>query len=365
MKFSCVKEKILDAVQKAEKVSGRNVSLPILSCLLIKTENNQIVISSTNLDLGINIKVPAKIEKSGVFAVPASLLVSGITNLSGDENLDFELIDSLVKISSGKNKISIKTNPHEDFPQIPKSNLEGFIINPSVLIEGFKSVWYSASFSSIKPELSSVFVFQSGDELFFVATDSFRLAEKRIKIKKIENFPGVLIPYKNVSEIVKIIDGVKGDIKITIDKAQISLESESFYLVSRIIEGNFPDYKQIIPKEPTTVVNVLKQDLIQSLKLAQVFSDNFNQVNISVDSNTKTLNVSSKNTDKGDNSSEIKIDIKGESVSLNFNQKYLNECFSSITSDSLVLKFNGNNKALILTGSKDIGFQYLVMPMNR
>ena len=219
--------------------------------------------------------------------------------------------------------------------------------------------------SEIKPEIGSVYIYPEEDILFFVSTDSFRLAEKKIKLKQRLSFDGILIPYKNIVEIIKIFEGVNEDLKISLQKNQISFSSENIYLTSRVVDGNFPDYKQIIPKNPTTKAVVLKQDFISSLKISNIFSDKFNQVIISIKPNEKIFEIESKNIDIGENTTLLSGALSGENVSANFNYKYILDCFQSISGDSLSLELNGNNKPMILRGVGDSSFLYLVMPMNR
>jgi DNA polymerase-3 subunit beta len=137
------------------------------------------------------------------------------------------------------------------------------------------------------------------------------------------------------------------------------------YLVSRLIDGSFPDYKQIIPKHFGTTATVLKNDLINSIKTSNIFSDSLNQVKLKVDVKNKSLNIESKNNDIGESQESISASVSGDDIELNFNSKYIIDCIQSIPSDSLVLNFGGPGKPLAINGSTDKSFLYIVMPMNR
>ncbi|MCX6717957.1 MAG: DNA polymerase III subunit beta [Candidatus Taylorbacteria bacterium] len=366
MKIECIKEKLHMAVSKAEKVVSKNLNLPVLSCLLFETKGNNLIIRSTNLDLGLEISIPVKVEQEGKVAIPAQVLSSFLNNLSDDKNIVLETVENTLKIYSSSSEANIKTLSTDDFPTVPMID-EGKTckISSRDLISGIKSVIYSSSTSSVKPELSSVYIYSHGDEgLVFVATDSFRLAEKTIKTRKVIDLPGVLIPFKNASDILKIFDDVDEEIEINSTKNQISFNFNGLYLVSRVIDGNFPDYKQILPKERKTKVTVLKQDLINSLKISNIFSDNFNQINIVV-KNGKNIQIKTKNLNIGENTNKIEADIEGEEIEANFNYRYIVDCLGSIASDSIILSLNGINKPLVIQGSSDKTFTYLVMPMNR
>jgi DNA polymerase-3 subunit beta len=366
MKIECVKEKLHIAVSKAEKIVGKNINLPVLSCLLFETKGNNLIIRSTNLDLGLEISIPVKIEEAGKIAVPATIISSFLNNLTDDKNIILETIENTLKVSTSTSEANIKILSPEDFPTVPMIDSEKTCkINSKDLISGIKSVIYSASLSSVKPELSSVYIYSQDDNLIFVATDSFRLAEKIIKIKKNIELNNVLIPFKNALDILKIIDNIDTEIEINSTKNQISFVLNGMYLVSRVIDGVFPDYKQILPKEEKTKVILLKQDLINSLKISNIFSDNFNQMNISVKNGEKTIKVKTKNNNIGENTNKIDANIDGEDIEVNFNYKYITDCLPSITSDSVSLSFNGVNRPLVVRGTSDKTFTYLVMPMNR
>jgi DNA polymerase-3 subunit beta len=309
--------------------------------------------------------VPAKIEKEGVVAIRSDILSSLFSILSGDQLVSFELINNNLSVKTKLNTIILKSIPNEDFPTIPVIQGEELLIPAKKFLEGIKSVYYSASISEIKPEIGSVYIYPEDDLLVFVATDSFRLAEKKVKIKQKLSFGGILIPFKNTIEIIKVLDSIEGDIKITLQKNQISFSSTNVYLTSRIIDGSFPDYKQIIPKNPTTEATLLKQDFISSLKISNIFSNKFNEVTFNIKPLEKVFEIEAKNTDIGENITLIGAAISGENVLLNFNYKYIIDCFLSVTADSLVLEFNGNNRPMIIRPVGDSSFMYLVMPMNR
>lgn len=365
MKLECSMEKIKNALLLVDKITGKNLSLPVLSSVLWVATNKTLKLRATNLNLGIEIEIPAKIEKEGVVAIKSDTLSSLFSTLQGDISVSFELVNDNLLVKTKTNNIILKSIPNEDFPTIPIITGEEFYISSKKFIEGIKSVYYSASISEIKPEIGSIYIYPDGDLVVFAATDSFRLAEKKIKTKQRLSFGGILIPFKNTLEIIKTLDGVDEEIKITIQKNQISFSTNSIYLTSRIVDGSFPDYKQIIPKNNTTEAVVLKQDLISSLKTANVFSDKQNQVTFKIIPGSKMFEIEARNTDVGENKTLIEGALTGEDISLSFNYKYIMECFSSIQEDSLLLGFGGNNRPMVIKPIGDTSFLYLVMPMNR
>ncbi len=366
MKIECLKEKLNIGVGKAERIAGKNINMPILSCLLLETNGNNLIIKSTNLDLGLEISIPVKIIEEGKVAVPAGVLSSFLNNIPDDKSVILETVDTVLRITTSESVANIKTQSSEDFPTIPTiDNGKVCKLSSKDLQNGIKSVIYSASVSSVKPELASVYIYSNEENLFFVATDSFRLAEKSIKLKKKVDLPGILIPFKNSSDILKIFDGIEEEIEINATKNQISFTVSGLYVVSRVIDGMFPDYKQILPKEEKTKVTVLKQDLLNTLKISNIFSDNFNQIKISVKSGIKTIDLETKNSNVGENINKLSAKMEGEPIDVNFNYRYIAECLTSISSDSITLNFNGINRPLVIKGTSDSSFTYLVMPMNR
>lgn len=366
MNIECVKEKLVYAISKAEKVTSKNVSLPILSCLLLEAKDSNLIIRSTNLDLGVEIIIPAKVNKSGKIAISGSIFNNFLINITNEKNISLEESKGNLKISTKNSESLIKTFPVDDFPNIPKiTEGKSFSFGAQTLIKGFKSVMYSSSNSTIRPVLSSVLVLQEDDNMVFVATDSFRLAEKKIGIKKNKDFSQILIPHKNVNEIIRVLDDIKDDVVVSLNENQIALTYNGLYLTSRIIDGAFPDYKQIIPKDIKTDVTILKQDLITSLKVSNIFSDKFSQVVFSVLPRDKKFRITTKNLDVGENVNNIDAVIKGDSLTASFNYKYIVDCFQSIDSDSITLSFSDTNKPLVIRGTSDKSFLYLVMPMNK
>jgi len=366
MNIECIKEKLSYTVLKAERITGKNITLPILSCVLLEAHDSTLTIKATNLDLGMEVSIPVKVIKPGRVAVPGSILSNFISNITNDKNITLEVVGENLKVSTKHNHSIIKSFPTDDFPNIPKVSKENsFTFNVPGLLKGFRSVMYSASVSTIRPVLSSVFLCSEEEGVVFVATDSFRLAEKRMVVKKHKNFNQILIPFKNTGEIIRTLEDIKDDVVVCLNENQISFSYNDLYITSRVIDGVFPDYKQIIPKETKTEVIVLKQDLISGLRISNVFSDKFSQVTFNIKPKEKVFEIVTKNIDIGENTNNIDAVVKGDELSVNFNYKYIIDCFQSIDSDSVSLSFSDSNKPMVVRGVGDGTFLYLVMPMNK
>lgn len=365
MKLNTSVENIKEYIIIAEHGVGKNITLPILSNILLIASGNTLKIRSTNLNIGIEITLAVKIEKDGVCAVPGSTLVSFINSLQPKDIIEFEIINQNLSLKTKHTNTLIKTIPYEDFPTIPKVTGQSFKIKTNLFVQGIQGVLYATAQSDIKPEMASVYVYQKEDSLVFVATDSFRLAEKKIKVKNIYDFQPLLIPNKNGSEIVKVFGNDEGECEIFYSKNQIGITNEHIYFSSRIIDGVFPDYEQIIPKQPTTETIILKQDLLNALKLATVFTDKFNQITFSVKPNKKEFGLFTKNSERGENTIFLTTTLSGETVEVNLSGRYLLDCLQYLSADSVSLSFSGPQKPISIKGISDQTFQYLIMPMNR
>lgn len=365
MKIECVQEKLQKVLSQAEKISSKHLNLPVLSCIFLEAKNGQLTVRSTNLDLGFESCLPVKIDEEGVLAVPSGLLSSFVSNLQGEKSVKLSGDMNTLSVVTSKNRTVIKCLPPEDFPTIPDvSKAHHFEVNAVDFVKGLKAVWYSSSVSSVKPELSSVFIYPEDGSVVFAATDSFRLAEKKVKTKS-PDFERLLIPFKNIPEIIRILEVESGVVDVRVSKNQIAFVFGGTYLTSRVIDGTFPDYRQIIPKEFKTEAVLLKGDLTRSLKMATIFSDNFNQVNMSIVPSEKKFELTTKNNTLGENTTMLDAALSGDVVEVNFNYRYVADCLQSIDTDSVSFSFAGPSRPVVIRGVGDRSFTYLVMPMNR
>jgi len=365
MKLICFKKDLKEAVSICDRISGKNLNLPILSNILLDADGKDLKLISTNLELGVEIIIQAKIENKGKITVPSNIFNSFLSNISGSDQINLEIKNNNLIISTNNNSTLIKSQPIDDFPNLPKLKSDNKFSIPIIdFISGLKMVFYSCSLSTIKPEISSVYLYSNKTNMItFTATDSFRLAEKKFNYFFPELGP-ILIPFKTVVEIIRIFEGKEGVVDILFNKNQINIIKENIIFISRITDGVFPDYNQIIPKKFTTDVIINKDFFINSLKISGVFSGKLNELNIVVNSEDGFFTIKTSNNELGENISKIPAKITGESVKITFNHKYIYDCLPNINSKEIVLRFSGEGKPLLITGAQDNTFQYLVMPMS-
>ena len=233
MKATCSIEKMKNAVSYTERITGKNVTLPVLSSILITAHEDSLVFRSTNLSIGVEVTIPAKVETVGKVLIPGDVLSSTISNLVDvKKSTTLEIVNGNLVLSTSHGSVTVKGVPDDDFPTIPTVEGETLSIPSKILLEGIRSVFYSASPSDIRPEISSVYLYSEEDLLVFVATDSFRLAEKKIKIKGLSTVNGIIIPLKNTQEIVRILGDFDTTVLVSFSKNQISFSFSSAPSVS-------------------------------------------------------------------------------------------------------------------------------------
>lgn len=365
MKIICLKDNLKLGVNLAEKLVGKNLNLPILSNFLLSTEKGMLKITATDLELGINIWINTKVEKEGVVSIPAKLFSNIINNFSEDK-LTLEAKNNNLKISSKNFNFQITGFDPKEFPILPKIDKEiNLEINANLLQETLSQVVSAASFSEVRPELGGVFFKLNKEQIKIVATDSFRLAEKTINKKfKItnQNIPSFIIPLRAVQEIIRILDE-KDKVNIKISKNQFLFEVENINLVGRLIEGDYPDYEQIIPKNHLTKTIVKRNELINAVKLASFFSSKINDVKLAADSEKKQIEVASADSERGQSTIQVKAETQGQASNLSFNHHYLLDGLNNISDENLVIEFNGETTPTIFRPVSNDTYLYLTLPI--
>lgn len=364
MEIKIPKQQLLEALELVSRVSTRHVSLPVLQCVLLKVEKGSVSLKATNLEIGIEVKLPIDTEATVSIAVAANIFLQTVQFLQQDE-VTIRIEEGLLVVVTKNTETTIKGVPHDEFPSIPKVSGGGQKVNRAQIILGIKSVAFAASQSSIKPELGSVYVGQKKEHtLTFAATDSFRLMEKTTSQKNVVLEEPVLIPFKNALELARVCEQKTTDPTLTVNENQLALGFEDgTYIISRLVSGTYPDYEGIIPKEFITKATLLKEDLVHSLKQSSVFLNKFFQVSLSV--TKQGLTITANNGDVGTTTKSISASVEGEELTLSFNQRYITDPLAHFAGDSLELHFAGIGRPLVVKNPSDSSLRYLIMPMNR
>ncbi len=366
MQISIEKKKFSEAVYIAARFAERKSgTLPALSSILLIAGDDGIKLRATNLETGIDLKIEGEHKSDGVVAIPATLLQQIAGSLTQDGTVALEHSGDVVTLSSGMGKSTIKTVPYDDFPSIPfPENPKNRIVLPGVLLKNlFTSIASCASTSTVRPELASIYLSIEGGVMTAVATDSFRLAEKKVPLTNKGTQGKLLIPAKNALDIAQALPD--DEIIMSFDEHQCAFVSTSGMMVSRLTNAVYPDYRQIIPKESVVEAIVLRKDFETALKRTTIFSDAFQKVKVSFDPKKHTFSFFARNSDIGEATETLSAQVSGSALDLSFNHRYLAAVLSLTTAESLSVVAAGIGRPLIIKGVGDTSLLYLVSPMNQ
>jgi len=371
MKIICTRENLRRGISRCERSVGKNPTLPILGNILLETEKGLLKLGATNLEVGVISYVRAKIEKEGKITVPSQLLAGLIHNIK-DEQITMEVVGQVLKVGSVNFESKLRTIPAEDFPLIPKvEGGEKWKIPGRALSAAIRMVSASLATLETKLELTGVCFTFSKEGLAIAATDGYRLAEKKIKLaKKPEKEAVFIVPGKSMQEAERIFSEEEKEITLITSENQIALENEDVYFVSRLIEGQYPDYRQIIPEHFKAKVRISKGDLADSLRLAGIFSTTQTKdVKIKLDSDKIILD--SICGELGEHHAVIKAETEGEKLEVTFNHQFLQDGIASISEEEISLSLNGSEGPSSVRGisektKKEVeDFLYIVMPIRQ
>lgn len=385
MKLICTQDNFKKVISSCEKIVSKKNTLPILNNILLETDESGLKLYATNLEIGISSKIGAKIEKQGKIAIPAKLIGNFSNNLSGGENITLELNENNLKIKSDQNTTIIKGVSPIDFPLIPTKKTE-YLLNFSNFDfkMALQKVLPAVAINEARQELTGVNLILEESEVFFAATDSFRLAEFKIKLKEenknIENYKlfieknkNIIIPSNTLIELNRILSldaENKESVKIAIEEGQIFFEIGKIKLVSRLINGKYPEYKHIMPKSYETKIIGGKQVLQNAIKMASIFSSvGTNEISLKIDSEEDKIFILSSGAETGENSTELKFEIQGPSQEIVFNAKYLLDGVNTISSNKVAILINNKSTPVAVQEVDEKNseilsdFTYIVMPV--
>lgn len=366
MNISIEKKTFIDAVYKVARFAERkSTTLPALASVLILANDEGIKMRATNLETGIDLTVEGVCGTHGVVAIPATLLQQIASALTGIGRITIEHIGDTISLTSDSSKSSIKTVPYDDFPSIPvpEHGDNSLTVSGAVLRTVFSAVASCASQSTVRPELASLYLEVEGGVLTVVATDSFRLAEKKIPLSN-KGFQGkFLIPAKNALEIAQALPD--DEVTIVFDEHQCACITNHGTIVSRLTNATYPDYRQIIPKDVLVEATILRRDIELGLKHTTIFSDAFQKVSLNFDPKKNAVTLYAKNPDLGESIETVSAKVVGDAAQLSFNHRFLTTVFSLTGAESITLTASGIGRPLILRGVGDNSLLYLISPMNQ
>lgn len=373
MKFTCTQENLYQGLQIASHINTKNINLPILNNVMIEASNNIIKLLSTNLELAVVTKIRGKVEEPGNYTVPAKLLCD-YAALLPKENVDIFLEDDFLHIVSNNRKTKIKGISSQDFPIIPQIEKKHvFNIDAGELKKTLNQVIFAVLPNESRPEISGVFMSFNNIEgmLTLVATDSFRLTEKKIKLgANSEKSPiTAIVPLKTIWELgnmLSVAASSDNSVEIVLDEGQIFFGYNNTELTSRLIEGIFPDYTQIIPKNFSTRANISVKELLLAAKSASLFSrSGLNDIKLEFNAGENFLESYSTDNHTGEQKTKILSGISGSDNKIVLNHKYLTDGLANIGSADIVMNVIDENSPCVMRPSGDDSYLYIVMPIKQ
>lgn len=373
MKFTCTRENLNHAVDLVSPLAGRQGSLPILDNILIEASESNVQMSSTNLETGIKTTIRARVEKPGSYTVPAKTL-SDYARLLSDEQVELTLEENELIVQCGTSKTKIKGSPAEEYPVLPDiAEGHAYVLDAALFKNALAKVVVAVAKNEIRPELSGVF-FQLGSErhkgLTMAATDSYRLAEVQIPVEQGTEEIQCILPSRVAYEMVRLLGFAKAaeekTVRLWVSENQIGVRYDAFELTGRLIEGKYPDYTQIIPKQFKTNATFPVDVMANKIKAASLFTTaGVNAVSVDVNASQGTINISSTSTQTGEHASEIDAEITGEENSILLNHRYVLDGLNQIDTESVSLGVNSGDSPCMLTPVGQDGYLYIVMPIRQ
>lgn len=371
MKVEILKENLKSGLSVVEKIVGKNLSLPILDNVLIDAEDNFLSLSSTDLETAIKLWILAKIVKKGKVVVPAKFVSNFVSLLPNDKVLLEEKKQGLyIECKSFKNQI--QGFNAEEFPLIPEfKNLEFIEVDNKKFCQGLSQVVDIAAPSQSRPEISGIYFIFSKNTIKIVATDSFRLAEKTINLEMpVKKDITFILPQKPAREIINTLSEKEGITKIFFSTNQTMFEfpmkdvqHPQVQIISRLIDGEYPNYQEIIPTKFKTNIIIKRDEFLNQVKAASLFSGKTNEIKIKVNPQNKEVEIFAKDSDIGESQSSIQAKIEGEPIEASFNYKFLIDGLANIKSSEIIFDLSKEEGPCILKPVGDISYIYVVMPI--
>lgn len=363
MKLSCTQENLSRGLSIVSRSVGTRATLPVLNNILLQTDKGRLKLSATDLEIGIHTWVGAKIDAEGGITVPARLLQDYVNN-NTDKTIVLELNGTTLKLESERFKANINGIEASEFPLIPEVKKSVEIDVPTLeLSTAINRTIIATAMDESRPVLAGVYFFNKDQEMKVVATDSYRLAEQTITlVAKPEKDFSFIVPQRTIAELSRVLANSGERVKVNPGENQVEFIMEGTILVSRLIEGAFPDYAQIIPKEKKSVIEMPTSEAANAIKMASLFArESANNIKLKITAPDK-IEVLATSSQVGSNVSTINGTVKGDNLEIAFNAKFILDCLSVINSEKITLEMINNVSPGVIKG-KEANYLYVIMPL--
>lgn len=361
MKLQVTQENLNRALNNVARVASSRNALPILSNILIKTVGNRVCIAATNLNIAITHYIGSKVATEGSITVPARLMQDFIASLPSGV-IDLKLEDSKLHIDTGNYSSVINGTPAEDYPVMPSiKDGQTWNIAAGTFKKALQQVVIAASSDDARPILTAVYFHTKKGVLYIAATDSYRLAEK--KVINLKQEVSLLVPASSVQDLLRILGDGDTEVSVTHDDQQILFNMGDIELVTRLIDGTYPDYQKLIPSEFATSAEVAKADFINITKVSSLFArESAGSVTVGVDDTKKEVGIRSIASQLGENIATATAKTSGNGA-ITLNSRYILDALGVLSGDQVQLRFNGKLEPSLMTSKSDDTYIHVVMPL--
>ena len=368
MKLSVMQENLARGLQVVSRAVSTRSTLPVLNNVLLRTEDGGLKLTATNLEIGMTYWVPGKIDTGGSMTVPARLLADIVAGLPANERVDLELqAQETLHIQAGRFETHVKGIDAEEFPAIPAAGERPTTRVPqNVLRQALGEVTFAAATDEARPILTGVLARFEGDRLTLAAADNYRIAVKTLTVLDPVEETSVVVPARSLHELSRVLSDTSDpvDIVLSPSRNQILFHLEGFDLVSRLIDGQFPNYQQVLPKGFTTKAIVDRDQLLAAVRLASLIaSSSANIVKLQVGKDAEIGLTISAAADVGDNKSEVEAKVEGDGTTIAFNARYLLDVLTNVDADQFSIELNGPLSPGVFRPVSDSEYVHVVMPV--
>ncbi len=361
MKLQVTQENLNKALTSVSRIANSRNTLPILANVLIKTVKNRLSIAATNLDIAITHQIGSKVSQEGAITVPARLMQEFVSSLPAGV-IELAAEDNKLHISTEKYESTINGVAADEFPVMPAiTEGQNWSMSASALKKALQQVIFAASNDEARPVLTGVFVQNTGGKRYMAATDSYRLAEKSLGKPQGDN--SLLLPATALQDLLRIVSESEETVDVLHDEQQVRFQVGDVELVTRLIEGNYPDYKKLIPAAFKTTATLKRAELMNITKVSSLFArESAGSVTIHVNEAEKTVSIRAIASQLGENTAAADADVKGDG-DITLNSRYLLEALHAFHGDEISLCFNGKLEPCVLKASNDPDYLHLIMPL--
>ncbi len=373
MKVTCLQENLAKGLGIVGRAVALRSTLPITSNVLIATDHGRIKLAATNLDIALSCWIGGQIEEEGAITVPARLITDFVNSLPSDKiELTLAPRSKQLKVKCARNEATIGGIDADDFPPIPAVEDGGTLeIDPKALREAITQVVFSAATDDSRPVLTGVDISVEDDILTFAAADGFRLAVRHLKLKKkVAEKQEVIVPAKALAELNRLLQDQEDPVQMTFNanRTQVLFKLKDVEMVAQLIQGTFPDYSRLIPKEWASRAIVEVRDFLQETKIATIFArDGSGIVRITFQSEEDgapgLMKLSARAEEIGDNEGSLDAAVEGDPAKIAFNGKYLQEVLQVLDGGRVALETTGPSQPGVIRPLENDNYVHVVMPM--